>query len=110
MGQSSAQKATQLDLEDFLGSYPNAPGWKGRGTSREAAEGIAPVAKTLRARVLEAVKAKPGTPEQIALRLNVPLMNVRPRLSELSNQGLVEDSGDRGTAMGGRRAIVWRAA
>jgi hypothetical protein len=37
-------------------------------------------------------------------------MNVRPRLSELSKQGLVIDSGARGTAMGGRRAIIWKVA
>lgn len=99
----------QTDIEDFLGGYPSHPGWKGRGTSKAAADGIAPEAKGLRARVLEAVKARQGTPEQIAHRLGVPLMNVRPRLSELAAVGLVEDSGERGTAMGGRKAIVWRA-
>jgi hypothetical protein len=40
--------------------------------------------------------------------MNEPLMNVRPRTSELSARGLIEDSGARATASGGRLAIVWR--
>lgn len=90
--------------------YPATPGFKRAGTSQAAAEAIAPKALSLRARVLEAVKAKPGTPEQIAKRLGEPVMNVRPRLSEAAKLGLVKDSGLRGRAMGGRQAIVWCAA
>jgi len=99
----------QIDIEDLLGaSYPNAPGWKARDTAQAAAEAIAPHAKSLRARVYDELKKAPGTPEQIAHRLREPLMNVRPRMSELSAKGLIEDSGARGTAMGGRKAIIWR--
>lgn len=89
-------------------TYPNEPGWKARDTSREAAAGVAKIAPTLRQRVLEALRERPGTPEEIAGRLGVPVMNVRPRTSELFRLGLIEDTGHRGAAMGGRRAIRWR--
>lgn len=98
------------ELPSAPARYPDRPGHKRRETSKAAADAIAPVAGNLRERVLAAVREKPGTPEQIAARLNVPVMNVRPRLSELSRKSLVVDSGKRGKAMGGRQAIVWRAA
>ena len=88
--------------------YPETPGYKARDTAKAAADGIAPQAKSLRARVFDAIKAQPGTPEEIAARLGVPLMNVRPRTSELSARELIEDSGERREADGGRKAIVWR--
>lgn len=94
---------------DLFSSYPDNPGWKLRQTSREAAQGVALRAGTIRDRVLAAVREKPGTPEQVALRIGEQLMNCRPRFSELAAKGLIEDSGKRGTAMGGRQSIVWRA-
>ncbi|MDP1598992.1 hypothetical protein [Phenylobacterium sp.] len=96
----------QLDIF----TYPESPGFKARETSRAAAAAMAPQAKSLRARVFDEIKKAPGTPEQIAHRLKEPLMNVRPRCSELAAKGLIMDSEARGTAMGGRRAIIWRAA
>ena len=93
----------------MMSEYPQAPGWKGRDTSRNAAQGIAPRAKSLRAQVYDALKQAPGSPEQIAERLGVPVMNCRPRFSELAARNLITDSGRRAEAMGGRRAIVWRA-
>jgi hypothetical protein len=97
---------SRLDHSAF---YPDAPGFKARDTSRAAAEGVAPKAGTLRARVLDAIRANPGTPEEIAARLGEPVLNTRPRCAELSAKGLIEDSGQRGPAMGGRRAIIWQA-
>lgn len=91
------------------GSYPDEPGYRARDTSRAAAEGIAPAAKSFRARVFDSIKAQPGTPEEVAARLGEPVMNCRPRFSELSAKGLIRDSGRRGEAMGGRRAIIWEA-
>lgn len=97
-------------------AYPDEPGWKARETSRQAAEGVAPVAGSLRARVFDSLKtAGPGTPEDIAARLGEPVMNIRPRLSELATtkgnrRALIVDTGQRGPAMGGRRAIIWKIA
>ncbi len=93
------------------GGYPDEPGWKapGRDTSKAAAAGVAPKAKSIRARVYDCLKdGHPRTPEEIAAMLGIPVMNVRPRLSELFARGLVTDSGTRGLAFGGRSAIAWR--
>jgi len=96
-------------------AYPDRPGFKSRETSRAAAEGIALTAGSIRARVYDAIKAKPGTPEEIAARIGEPVMNVRPRCSELASDAkgrrpLIRDTGERRTAMGGREAIVWELA
>lgn len=93
---------------DLFAGYPNAPGWKARDTSRAAAEAIKPRAMSLRARVYESLRQAPGTPEDVAERLGEPVMNIRPRCSELSARGMIEETQQRGPAMGGRRAIVWR--
>jgi hypothetical protein len=95
---------------DLFTTYPDAPGWKARDTSREAAEAIAPVAGTLRERVLIEVRRLPGTPEQIAHRMRVDLLSIRPRFSELARLGLIKDSGKRGDSRGGKHAIIWQAA
>lgn len=97
----------QLDL--FGGKYPRTPGFKRQPTSRAAAEGIAEKAPLLRDRVLAEIKRKPSTPEQVALAIGEPLLNVRPRCSELVKLKLIEDTGVRREALGGRQAIVWKA-
>jgi len=56
------------------------------------------------------VRRAPGTPEQIAHRMRVPLLSIRSRFSELSQRGLIKDSGKRGDSQGGCKAIVWQAA
>lgn len=90
--------------------YPEAPGYKARKTSLDAARGMTERAPKLRDRIFDSLKTEgPATPEIIAERLGEPLMNVRPRLSELAKLGLVFDTGRRGEAQGGRRAIVWGA-
>lgn len=95
---------------DLFATYPDAPGWKARDTSRKAAEAVAPIAGTLRERVLVEVRRAPGTPEQIAHRMRVPLLSIRPRFSELARRGLIKDTGKRGDSQGGRHSIVWGAA
>lgn len=89
-------------------TYPDAPGFQARDTSKAAADAVAPHAKSLRARVYDAIREKPDTPEGVAKRLRVDVMSVRPRCSELAERELIEDSGARGPSRGGKRAIVWR--
>lgn len=96
----------QLDIF----SYPDGPGFKARDTSRAAAAATAPEVKSLRARVFDEIKRNPSTPEEVAARLKLPVHSIRPRFSECAAKGWIEDSGDRRRAMGGRQAIVWRAA
>lgn len=98
---------SRLDHRAF---YPDTPGHKGnRDTGSAAAAGMEPKVGTIRARVLAAIREKPGTPEEIAERIGEPVLNTRPRTAELSKMGLIEDSGERAKAMGGRMAIRWKA-
>jgi hypothetical protein len=97
-------------IQSDLFAYPNAPGFKARETSRAAAQAAVPMAMGLRARVYEAIKARPDTPEGIAKRLREPVYNVRPRCSELATKHKIIDIGLRGEAMGGGEAIVWKVA
>lgn len=93
---------------DLFTTYPNAPGWKARETAQAAAVAVAPMAKGLRARVYDAIKAQPDTPEGVASRLDLDILAVRPRFSELAAQGLIEDSGACGPSRSGKSAIIWR--
>jgi len=88
--------------------YPLFPGWKGGGgTSRQAADVIAPKAKTLRERVLAALERGDCTPEEVVAQTGVDIYSIRPRFSELKNMGIIRDSGKRRTSRGGLRSIVW---
>ena len=88
--------------------YPASPGFKRAGTSEDSADGIAGKAMSLRARCYELIKAQPMSPEHAAEILHEPVHNLRPRFSELAQRNLIEDSGARDTAMGGRQCIIWR--
>lgn len=87
--------------------YPHKPGAKARDTSFSAAASMGLKVGTIRARVYDAIAEKSRTPEEIAVRIGEPVMNVRPRASELAAMGLIKDSGLRREAMGGKLAIVW---
>lgn len=98
----------QLDLLD----YPRTPGWQPPDTSIEAAEEIAPQVGRLQQLCLETIRAAGPdglTADEVAARLELTPFSVRPRVTELSKLGLIEDSGVRGENPSGRRAIVWVA-
>lgn len=88
--------------------YPNYPGYKARDTSRGAADGIAPRASIIRAKVIAALRGGPKTNEEVASATGVPLLNVRPRMTELARSGTVVDSGERGRSQSGHSAVIWR--
>lgn len=98
-----------MDLFSYAPSYPIAAGFKGnRDTSREAAERIP--AKVLQAKVLAEFE-RPGcwwTADEVAERLHLSVLSVRPRVTELSALGKIRDSGERRPNASGRNAIVWR--
>ncbi len=78
-------------------------------TSQAAAESIAPKAATLRAQVLEFIRARgPVTDEEIADGLKLNPSTARPRRVELSNRRLIVKSGI-GTNRSGRSAACWKA-
>jgi predicted transcriptional regulator len=88
--------------------YPEAPGAQDRDTSRAAADDIAPTAPQLRARALAVLERSNGlTADEVAGRLGLSILSIRPRLTELSRLGSVRDSGERRRNHSGKKAIVW---
>jgi len=89
--------------------YPESPGWKEWGTSREAAPRAEHAAR-MRERVLEVLWTKGGmTADQVAERLRLDALSVRPRVSELLRLGLVRRSGERRRTRLGKLAAVVEA-
>lgn len=80
-------------------------------TSRAAAEAISAEAPRLRELVLEQIRnagrAHGLTADEAARRLRRSVLAIRPRVTELSNAGLIRDSGARRSNASGRGAIVW---
>lgn len=93
-----------------MSHYPDSPGWKAEGTSRQAAESMAPRAAGLRDRVLCAIVAQPCTADEAAEIIGETVLSTRPRTSELRDLGLIVDTGIRRPNISGRPAIVWAAA
>lgn len=94
----------QLDI------YPHAPGYKRAGTSSDAAHAVKSKAATLRDEVLRELSRAALTADEVAERLSESVLSVRPRLSELSARGLIEETGQRRRNASGKMAAVWRAA
>ena len=94
-----------FDVEINKMHHRNAP-----DTEREAAEKIAPRVTGLRLKVLSALADKGevgATGEVITNILGEWLYSVKPRITELSRYGLVEDSGRRVMNSRKRNEIVW---
>lgn len=90
-------------------SYPRSPGWKEETTSREAAEAMEGRADTVRAEVLEALKTRPMTADEVAQALRESVLTVRPRVTELFQEGRIGRTGERRKNRSGRDAHVFRA-
>lgn len=85
-------------------------GWKGTDTSHAAAEAAAPAAPILRTRVMEVMRrtSRALTADEIAARIDVHFLSVRPRVAELHAAGRLVDSGERRIGRFGRPQIAWR--
>lgn len=91
-----------------LFKYPHQPGAQDRDTSRDAAADAAETAPLLRARALTVIERSNGlTADEVAGRLGLSILSIRPRITELSRLGKVRDSGARRRNASGRNAIVW---
>jgi predicted ArsR family transcriptional regulator len=92
--------------------YPDSPGFKSAGTSQEAAQAIAGHAKTLRARVLDAITSEPSglSADAVADRLGESVLSVRPRVSELHRAGDIRRTEARARNASGMNATVWVAS
>jgi len=92
-----------------MGYTEEGIGYQRRDTSLAAAEDNAGKKVTLREQVY-ALLTKSPTPlsaEQIASMLERPDVSVKPRISELSNDRRVRDSGRRGKTQWGKACILW---
>lgn len=92
--------------------YPDRPGFKAGGPSQLAADAIAPIAKTLRDKVLAVIADAPAglTADEIAARLDKSPFSIRPRVSELNQFGEIQQSGVRRKNDSGMSAVVWVVA
>ena len=101
--------------EGLLGDYyPGTPGFKEPTTSRDAANAMKRRADNLRDLVLAAF-GQAGfcgmTADEVAAKLNMSPLAIRPRLTELGPKHLdkIELTGERRCNLSGLRANVWRA-
>lgn len=97
---------TQLELET---KYPHSPGHKSPGTSAEAADATKPFTGYLRDRALEVLQREPLTADEVAERLGVSILSVRPRISELRATAKIIPDGKYRLNSSWRKAMVWRA-
>jgi DNA-directed RNA polymerase specialized sigma24 family protein len=101
--------APPLSPAEQSARYPDVPGYRVEGPSREAAEAIEGIAGTLRAQVREVITNCPNgiTADEIAHRLGKSVLSIRPRVSELRRLGEIRQSGARGKNESGMSASVW---
>jgi predicted ArsR family transcriptional regulator len=89
-------------------AYPGSPGFKSRSTARSAAEAMQPRAPRLRQLCLDQLQLYgPMTADEAAANLRIDKLSIRPRFSELSTMGKIEDTGHRRKNGSGKQAIVW---
>jgi hypothetical protein len=92
--------------------YPDVPGFKVAGPSQDAATVVRGSAAKLRGSVLARIRECPGgaTADEIAAYLNLSILSIRPRVSELNRTGEIEQTGARRRNASGMTATVWRIA
>lgn len=86
----------------------NPPHVIGSDTSLSAREAIRSRAQNLRERVLEMLRARPMTDNEMQLEGNILAATQCPRRVELCEVGLVCDSGQRRRTLRNRLAVVWQ--
>ena len=96
------------DLFDSI--YPDHPGFKARQTSIDAAQQVSEKAPTLREQVFRILQDRPMTADAVAATLGKSILSIRPRLSELAANNLIQDSGKRRANASGKMAIVWEVS
>jgi predicted ArsR family transcriptional regulator len=97
----------QLNIFD-LNRYPREPGYQMRDTSKRAAFAARGRKKETQNRIVVLLRAKPLTADEIAEYLEEPQLYIRPRVTELAECGVLEDSNVRRLNRTGKSAIVWR--
>lgn len=90
-------------------TYPEVPGSKTSGPSREAARAVATKVVRLRAEVLRLLSVENLTADEAAERMKEHILAVRPRFSELRALNQIEETGERRPSSLGSSSAVWRA-
>jgi predicted ArsR family transcriptional regulator len=87
--------------------YPEGAGFKVEGTSREAAETVD--AATVRTQVVQWLQRYGQmSADKCAWLMDMSVLSIRPRFSELKALGVIEDSGSRAKNASGKSAVIWR--
>lgn len=94
--------------------YPEMPGFRVPGPSKDAAKKVRHYAASLRRRIealLVSVHPAGLTRDEIASRLEVPAHKISPRLAELHTATIriIEQTGERRMGQSGVKMNVWRA-
>ena len=88
---------------------PKRRGGPPPATRRQAPQDIKPCRGRLRNAIEEVLQVRgPMTSDEVAAVLKEHWGDIRPRFTELSKDGKVEDTGDRRPSARGNPAIVWR--
>lgn len=88
--------------------YPLAPGFKEETTSKLAASEVKNADK-VREDVLRELRLKPSTADELSAVLEVDVLTMRPRVSELRKLNTIEPvEGVRRPSSRGKSSIVWR--
>lgn len=85
------------------------PGYKEPTTSKDAADAMRAASAKLRVTVLKHLLRRPSTVHEAAASLELTVVAVAPRFTELRRLGLIEPSGERRKNDSGKSAHVWRA-
>lgn len=89
-------------------TYPLAPGYKDGDTSRQAAAAITPTVARIRDLVADCyLFYGPMTADEVAGRLGLSILTVRPRVTELVKLGIIADTGTRRRNASGHTAKVY---
>lgn len=93
-----------------MGYTEEGIGYQSRDTSLAAAEANTGKKVSLREQVYKLLlqSAIPLSADQIADQLGRSFISIRPRVTELSNDLRVEDSGKRGKTQWGKSCILWQ--
>ena len=101
---------TQLTLDDALARYPQGPGYKAEGTSKEAAEKVAGSSEANRGKILSYLwTTAPRTADEIAEHFGWSVLYTRPRVSELHKLKAIRKAGRRRNDSG-MSANTWTVA
>ncbi len=91
--------------------YYNGTGYRPTDTSFAAADHAAGTSEQVRKKIVAAITSTgPMTADETARVLDLSVLTVRPRFTELRLTGKIRDTGRRRKNDSGRNAIVWAVA